>query len=93
MFDARRQSGLLLAGPISRSIVGATAAAVGLSVSQAYRLLGRLREKPLTQSLVVGKAGPRKGTRLLHPGWPVISRLTDTISPGRSRFYRSQMLA
>jgi len=63
----RREASIrpLVAGPNSRAVVGAAAAALGLSVSQAYRLLGRLREKPLTQSLVVGKTGPRKGARLL----------------------------
>ena len=55
----------LVAGPNSRAGIGAAAAALGLSVSQVYRLLGRLREKPLTWSLVVGKTGPKKGARLL----------------------------
>ena len=54
----------LVASPNSRAGIGA-AAGLGLSVSQVYRLLGRLREKPLTRSLVVGKTGPKKGARLL----------------------------
>jgi putative transposase len=55
----------LIAGPTSRADIGVAAAALDLSVSQVYRLLGRLREKPLTQSLVVGRTGPKQGTRLL----------------------------
>ena len=45
--------------------VRAAADALGISVSQVYRLVRAFRGRPLTQSLVLNKPGPRPGTRVL----------------------------
>jgi putative transposase len=49
----------------SQPILHATAAALGLSTSQVYRLIRQFRQHPVTGSLVISKPGPKKGTRLL----------------------------
>ncbi len=55
----------LVAGPNTRSIIVDTAGRLGLSVSQVYRLIAKLREHPETRCLVLSKPGPKKGARLL----------------------------
>ena len=67
----------LVAGPNNRAGVSVTAATLGLSVSQVYRLLGTLREKPLTRSLVLTRPGPKRGARLLPDD--VDRRIEDAI--------------
>jgi putative transposase len=52
--------------------VTAAARDLGLSRSQVYRLIKAFREKPVTQSLVVGKPGSRKGARRLRPEVEVV---------------------
>jgi putative transposase len=51
----------------SPAAVQAAADALGISVSQVYRLVRAFRGRPLTQSLVLNKPGPRPGTRVLPP--------------------------
>ena len=51
----------------SPAALRAAADALGISVSQVYRLVRAFRGRPLTQSLVLNKPGPRAGTRVLPP--------------------------
>ncbi|GAC1348504.1 MAG: DDE-type integrase/transposase/recombinase [Acetobacteraceae bacterium] len=68
----------LAAETTSRSAaVQAAADALGISVSQVYRLVRAFRRRPLTQSLVLNKPGPRPGTRVLSP--EVELRIEDAI--------------
>src|SRR4051794_32955608 len=57
--------------------VQAAADALGISVSRVYRLVRAFRRRPLTQSLVLNKPGPRPGTRVLSP--EVELRIEDAI--------------
>src|SRR4051794_41443029 len=57
--------------------VQAAADALGISVSQVYRLVRAFPGRPLTQSLVLNKPGPRPGTRILPP--EVELRIEDAI--------------
>jgi putative transposase len=68
---------LAAAATNSRAAVRITAEALGLSVSQVYRLVRVFRGQPVTQSLVVSRPGPRNGTRLLAP--EVELRIEDAI--------------
>ena len=70
-------------GPAS---VAVAARELGLSKAQVYRLIKAFRAKPVTQSLVTNKPGPRKGTRLLQPEVEaIIEEAIDTVFKRRER--------
>ncbi len=63
---SERVRSLATADKNSVAAVKAAASELGLSTAQIYRLIQKFRLSPVTQSLVVTKPGPRKGSRRLH---------------------------
>lgn len=73
--------------------VAAAARDLGLSKSQVYRLVKAFREKPVTQSLVLNKPGPRKGARRLRPEVEaLIEEVIGTVYKRRERPTQQHLL-